>query len=68
MCVVCRVCCMMYDVMFRDGVLMLCDPRLRTKSYGKTFLKSLPVMSQTDTIDRVKAFYNYYQPDEAETA
>lgn len=50
------------------GVLMLCDPRLKTKSYGKTFLKSLPVMSQTDTIDRVKAFYNYYQPDKAETA
>jgi len=48
------------------GVLMLCDPRIKTKSYGKTFIKSLPVMSQTDTIDRVKAFYNYYQPDDAE--
>lgn len=48
------------------GVLMLCDPRLKTKSYGKTFIKSLPVMSQTDTIDRVKAFYEYYQPNDVE--
>ncbi|MGD8784382.1 MAG: ATP-dependent DNA helicase, partial [Thioalkalispiraceae bacterium] len=50
------------------GVLMLCDPRLKTKSYGKTFLRSLPPMSQTETVDRVKAFYNYYQPDNVETA
>ena len=35
------------------GVLVLGDPRLRTKSYGRVFLESLPPM--TRTIDREKA-------------
>jgi len=26
------------------GVVMICDPRLQTKSYGRVFLKSLPPM------------------------
>ena len=30
-----------------SGVLMLCDPRLRTARYGKIFIDSLPAMSQT---------------------
>jgi len=42
------------------GVMVLCDPRLRTKAYGKTFLKSLPPMPITDSIDRVKSFYKFY--------
>lgn len=29
------------------GVLMLCDPRLMNKSYGKVFLASLPPMTRT---------------------
>jgi ATP-dependent DNA helicase DinG len=29
------------------GVLMLCDPRLRSRPYGKIFLRSLPDMSKT---------------------
>jgi ATP-dependent DNA helicase DinG len=29
------------------GVLMLCDPRLLTKGYGRTFLQSLPAMPRT---------------------
>jgi ATP-dependent DNA helicase DinG len=29
------------------GVLMLCDPRLRSRPYGKIFLRSLPDMPQT---------------------
>lgn len=37
------------------GVLMICDPRLMTKSYGKKFLSSLPPMplsrDQQDAID-----------------
>ncbi len=39
------------------GVLMICDPRLKTKTYGKTFLKSLPAMPQTDSIIDIHSFY-----------
>lgn len=35
------------------GVLMLCDPRLETKSYGRIFLKALPPMPQTSSADEV---------------
>jgi len=42
------------------GVLVLCDSRLRSKAYGKTFLKSLPSMPQTDSIDKVRSFYKFY--------
>lgn len=38
------------------GVLMVCDPRLKTKSYGKVFLESLPPMPQTQDLERVTAF------------
>lgn len=40
------------------GVLCLCDPRLRRKSYGKVFLKSLPSMRQTDRIEDVVHFFD----------
>ena len=39
------------------GILMLCDPRLRTKSYGKVFLKSLPTMPITKEIKYVEEFF-----------
>jgi ATP-dependent DNA helicase DinG len=39
------------------GVLVLCDPRLKTKAYGKTFLKSLPNMPQSDQISSVQRFF-----------
>lgn len=39
------------------GVLMICDPRLRTKSYGRIFLKSLPKMARTNSLDDVEKFY-----------
>ncbi len=38
------------------GVLMLCDPRLVTKSYGKTFLKNLPPMRRTRDEAKVVGF------------
>lgn len=38
------------------GVLMLCDPRLITKSYGKLFIDSLPAMMKTRNQDKVAAF------------
>ncbi len=39
------------------GVLVLCDPRLRGKAYGKVFLKSLPDMQQTSSTDVVEKFF-----------
>ena len=38
------------------GVLMLCDPRLVTKSYGKTFLKNMPPMRRTRDESKVVGF------------
>jgi ATP-dependent DNA helicase DinG len=40
------------------GVLVLLDPRIRTKRYGKTFLASLPPYRMTETITDVEAFFD----------
>jgi ATP-dependent DNA helicase DinG len=39
------------------GVLVLCDPRLRSKGYGKVFLASLPAMPRTRELADVQAFF-----------
>ena len=39
------------------GVLVICDPRLRSKSYGRTFLQSLPPMPVTQALADVQAFF-----------
>jgi ATP-dependent DNA helicase DinG len=40
------------------GVLMICDPRLlKNKSYGQTFLDSIPPMRRTRDIADVQAFF-----------
>ncbi len=39
------------------GVLVLCDPRLLGKSYGRTFLDSLPPLPRTREIKDVEAFF-----------
>ena len=39
------------------GVLMLCDPRLTTKAYGKLFLRSLPPMPITRELADVEEFF-----------
>jgi ATP-dependent DNA helicase DinG len=39
------------------GVLVLCDPRLTTKGYGKLFLASLPPMPRTRELSDVRAFF-----------
>ncbi|NUS38167.1 MAG: ATP-dependent DNA helicase [Lysobacter sp.] len=39
------------------GVLVLCDPRLTRKTYGKVFLDSLPPVPITRRIDDVHAFF-----------
>ncbi len=40
------------------GVLVLCDPRLLGKGYGKTFLTSLPPMPLTKSIEDVERFFD----------
>jgi ATP-dependent DNA helicase DinG len=39
------------------GVLVLCDPRLRQRSYGRVFLESLPRMRRTSTLQDVRDFF-----------
>jgi ATP-dependent DNA helicase DinG len=40
------------------GVLVVCDPRLLSKSYGQTFLDSLPPMARTREIEQVRCFFD----------
>ncbi|MBS0591645.1 MAG: ATP-dependent DNA helicase, partial [Proteobacteria bacterium] len=50
------------------GVLVLCDPRLLSKAYGKLFLRSLPPMPLTRELDDVQAFFGEaVEPGEATT-
>jgi ATP-dependent DNA helicase DinG len=39
------------------GVLMLCDPRLLTKGYGRIFLASLPPLARTRALAEVQQFF-----------
>ncbi len=39
------------------GVLMICDPRLVTKSYGKKIWQSLPPMKRTRDLTEVERFF-----------
>jgi ATP-dependent DNA helicase DinG len=39
------------------GVLMLCDPRLTSRGYGKLFLQSLPPLPLTRELADVQAFF-----------
>ena len=45
------------------GVLMICDPRLITKPYGKRFWRSLPPMKRTRDLIEVLDFYATLQPN-----
>jgi ATP-dependent DNA helicase DinG len=38
------------------GVIMLCDRRLQSRSYGQVFLASLPPMPRTEQLSEVQAF------------
>ncbi|SFE40868.1 ATP-dependent DNA helicase DinG [Nitrosomonas sp. Nm166] len=40
------------------GVLMICDPRLTTKAYGKQIWQSLPPMKRTRELAEVENFFN----------
>ncbi|MGA9852403.1 MAG: ATP-dependent DNA helicase [Gammaproteobacteria bacterium] len=48
------------------GVLMLCDPRMTRKGYGKLFLNSLPPMSRTDKLKDVQDFLARILPNPVE--
>jgi ATP-dependent DNA helicase DinG len=48
------------------GVLVLCDPRLRSRAYGRVFLNSLPAMPVTRRLEDVQAFFGH-RPDAADT-
>jgi ATP-dependent DNA helicase DinG len=39
------------------GVLVLCDPRLTSKTYGSVFLNSLPPLPKTRHVEDVAAFF-----------
>jgi ATP-dependent DNA helicase DinG len=47
------------------GVLVLCDPRLTSKGYGKLFLASVPPMPRTRDLAQVRAFFEH-AADEAD--
>jgi ATP-dependent DNA helicase DinG len=38
------------------GALVVCDPRISTKSYGRVFRESLPPMKQADSREEVEVF------------
>ncbi len=42
------------------GVLVLCDPRLGSKGYGKVFIDSLPQMSKTRKQAVVERFFDHH--------
>jgi len=44
------------------GVLMICDPRLITKSYGRRIWQSLPPMRRTRDVDEVCRFLQNLRP------
>ena len=48
------------------GVLVLCDPRLTQKAYGRLFLDSLPPLPRTREVVDVRAFFA--EPGLADTA
>ncbi len=48
-----------------QGVLVLCDPRLLTRGYGKTFLNNLPAMQRCQDLIAVEAFFSAMRADAA---
>jgi ATP-dependent DNA helicase DinG len=43
------------------GVVVLCDPRIRTRNYGGLFLKCLAPMGATDSVREVRQFLKRHQ-------
>ncbi len=49
------------------GVLMICDPRMLSRNYGRVFLRSLPVMPLSQRLEDVEAFFTRTMADEERT-
>ncbi|MGI9222345.1 MAG: ATP-dependent DNA helicase [Woeseiaceae bacterium] len=47
------------------GVIVLCDPRILSKSYGRTFLRSFDPMPSTQTLDDVAKFFARHDSNKA---
>lgn len=47
------------------GVLMICDPRLTSKPYGKVFLRSLPSIPQSQDLQEVEEFFMRHEAGQA---
>ncbi len=45
------------------GVIVICDPRIRQRSYGKLFLDSLPKMPITDDLETIVTFFSDRKTD-----
>ena len=43
------------------GVVVLCDPRIRSRNYGSVFLNSLAPMPHTESVDDVSAFLAHHE-------
>lgn len=43
------------------GVIVLCDPRITSRSYGRTFLDILQPMDSTDDIGKVERFFERHE-------
>ena len=43
------------------GVIVLCDPRITSKSYGRMFLKSFEPMPSTARLEDVKSFFESHE-------
>ncbi len=50
------------------GVLVLCDPRLLNRGYGKVFLQSLPPFPRTRSLADVQAFFAPHYAQAADAA
>ncbi len=46
------------------GVIMICDPRLRSRGYGRQFLRSLPAMPVLDSAASVADFFRERRRDD----
>ncbi len=45
------------------GLVVICDPRLRTRHYGRVFLESLPPMTVLDELDQALRFVDTLSTD-----
>ena len=44
------------------GVVVICDPRMRGRAYGRVFLAALPPMSVTQDADEARRFLARHAP------